>query len=149
MSDDAFKNAVLAPTPAPYDPNAKHTLAEKIAHAVDVVKEAVVHVAEVVVHAEEVLVEKAVDLISGETDWEGEGYKSGGVDPEAELAALTEDGPKLAVMGPGGTPFPTPEILTHFGESDKASPDTNKVMADAVAAIATPDTESKTPDSAA
>lgn len=47
--DDAFKHAVLAPTPLPYDPNATHTLGEKLAHAVDVVKTAVIHAEEVAV----------------------------------------------------------------------------------------------------
>jgi len=147
MSDDAFKNAVLAPTPAPYDPNAKHTLAEKIAHAVDVVKDAVVH-------AGEVVVEKAEEVLHvGKTDWEGAtGYTSLGA-AETEIKAIVADVETvvedLAEDKADPAPTPVPTILTHFGESDKASPETDKVMATAVAGIATADTETKTPDSAA
>lgn len=73
MSDDAFKGAVLAPTPAPYDPNATHTLVEKIAHVAELAFEAVVETAKDVLHV-------------SDTDWKGEGYNpEGTTEPETEV----------------------------------------------------------------
>lgn len=128
---DAFKNAVLAPTPAPYDPNASHTLAEKIAHVAELAFEAVVETAKDVLHI-------------GDTDWKGEGYSPVEFIEGDEPVADEEPTTGVAVT----TPIVKPELLTHLGESDKANPETDEVMAKAVAAIATPDTETKTPDSA-